>query len=451
MFLEIVQTTFRRALCEEIIVTIRMFFYALGLAYLASGASSEPDLLTKCKFSSFRLPFEPEGNVGRGASHVRSIRAVSRQPQGTTSGRPMPTCVDIDSCFSSPVGSTFKTLLSISVFETEEYVSHLLRNALDFTQNSTLIVVHVNKNTPDYSMSSPLWDSLRVKINCLPRVAVKGWSGTILQSQLSNVEFAVRCFGATGLRSVVFASSDMIWVRRGMEDYVAHHVASVPLLEGPEDCDNLEAHCPGGRRRMDATQCRVVRGHGSGGSGSGPDPCFVPPFKGLQFLVQRKHEGSFYPIDQVIRAMDELVLVMSNPILLEQRIAETSHLCPNPESAQLNSKNLFQTPHPLEEIFLQSWVSDSALNKGPPGSGDVLGASSFARVGLETCHHHESERAACQQRNACMLQRQIQGAPSLFAVKISGFHSTLSLVENLGSLPEAANFPVSSTQSPDSP
>merc|ERR1719284_169781 len=91
-----------------------------------------------------------------------------------------------------------KVLVSISAFESPKYVRALVENALKYTSNNTMIILHLNANSNYPSAGANqdfdwIWSNPRVEVNC-NRVPVERATGTTLQAQMSNVEWA-KCRG----------------------------------------------------------------------------------------------------------------------------------------------------------------------------------------------------------------------------------------------------------------
>lgn len=254
--------------------------------------------------------------------------------------------------------------------------------------DSAVIVLHLNSDTAYPSVRENnsdfewIWSQPRVEVNCI-RWPARRWSGQLLRSQLANVRWA-RCRGVRS-RHVVFQASNMWWVRLGMERHVAATGSSVPRVADVGECKRL-ALPEGGHgnfqactplkgvwsdRTSQATELLLNKTGTSEDRKSPVDPCYVPPFPGMRFIVQRKHEGSYYPTQDIYRMMDYLEEGLNNPELMAERINATmdSRCQVQGRRHTLLRPDLWSTEWPLEEVLPQSWVANFGLTNG---TGDVM-------------------------------------------------------------------------------
>lgn len=134
----------------------------------------------------------------------------------------------------------WRIVLSVSMFEPAWYVRETMENALARTENTTLIVLHLNAGT-NYSLPAAkvdmewLWEQDRIEVSCF-RHRVEAYSGTVLLSQLSNLLWA-QCRGLVQAAThVVFQASNMWWWRSGMEAAVRARNSSTPRIRTDTEC-----------------------------------------------------------------------------------------------------------------------------------------------------------------------------------------------------------------------
>jgi hypothetical protein len=263
--------------------------------------------------------------------------------------------------------------------EMPRYVRALLENALKYTSENTSIILHLNANT-DYPAAGAdkdfdwIWSNPRVEVNC-NRVPVVRETGTILQSQMSNVEWA-QCRGIVS-DFFVFQASNSMWLKSGMEAYVEKHVTSAPKITSSAMCQNFELDT----NRHAYQQCKevtrleveavaqpfegtiqpfVCRHHSLEGEQFPVchDMCVAPPFEGIEFVLQRKHEGSFYPTKELNR-----IVSMTTHNSQRRLQAKPQGNCTT------MSPNVFDTPHFIEETYFQTWFANHETIEG---TGDIM-------------------------------------------------------------------------------
>ena len=110
-----------------------------------------------------------------------------------------------------------RVLVSIPVHEDADVVRQQIGNLERFLVDP-LVVLHVSRGfdvDPSTLASSP-----RVLIN--PRRYATGWSsGSCAEAHLSNLEYACE---QGAFDYAVLASSNELYVRRGLEDHISHHL-----------------------------------------------------------------------------------------------------------------------------------------------------------------------------------------------------------------------------------
>jgi hypothetical protein len=241
--------------------------------------------------------------------------------------------------------------------EMPRYVRALLENALKYTSENTTIILHLNANT-DYPAAGAdkdfdwIWLNPRVEVNC-NRVPVVHGKGTILQAQMSNVEWA-QCRGIVS-DFFVFQASNSMWLKSGMEAYVEKHVTSAPKITGSAMCQNFEFDT----NRHSYQQCKeVARLETVVLLDLHDDLCVAPPFEGVKFVVQRKHEGSFYPTTELNRITS-----------MTKRNSQRRLQAKPQDNCTTMSPNIFDTPHIIEEIYFQTWFANHETIEG---TGDIM-------------------------------------------------------------------------------
>ena len=312
---------------------------------------------------------------------------------------------------SSPV------LLSLSAFEPPWYLRALLLNALSLTANDTIIVLHLSAAT-EYPLPGVdadfdwIFNQPRVEVNC-ERVSVKRSHGSILQSQLANLEWA-RC-RLIRPAHVVFQASNQWWIRRGMEMHVmgSYHRSSTPLLSHDADCDRLhllaehggclplaEAHKRLAATRKNVSELRsaVPCIHAACDEGMTatrlakrePNPCYMPPFEHIRFVSQGKHEGSFYLAEDAYNAAHAVRSYLAKRARRNLTSSQSSmqwithgwpdsllepNLCQSQEPHFKRSpmtEDVWSTAFYLEEIFFQTWAAN--FGRGPATQPSVVGS-----------------------------------------------------------------------------
>lgn len=251
-----------------------------------------------------------------------------------------------------------KVLVSISASESSKYIRALVENALKYTSEDTMIILHLNANSSYPAAGADedfdwLWSNPRVEVNC-NRWPVARAEGTILQSQMSNVEWA-KCRGIAS-DFVVFQASNSVWLKTGMEAYVEKHVTSVPKITSSATCSNFK-YIPGHHAYQVCKEVGQLEVE-SAARKFHPDKCILPPFEGIKFVMQQKHEGSFYPTPELNRLVS-----MAEQYQQSHVQAKVQNNC----SAML--PNIFDTDFWIEEFFFQSWFGNHETIEG---TGDVM-------------------------------------------------------------------------------
>ena len=149
----------------------------------------------------------------------------------------------------------------------------------------------------------------------------------------------------------------MWWVRPGLERFVRRQRASVPAgLRSDAECLVFEK-----AMTVNASWQGCLPLHRLDERPQAPrsrvGPCWAPPFPGgVRYLLQAKHEGSFYPIEHVERALAaiaNLTEVAQQVASLEARPGYVYHC-----AGKNMSRDVFSAPFPLEEFFFQTWTAN---------------------------------------------------------------------------------------------
>eukprot|EP00747_Dinoflagellata_sp_TGD_P054396 gnl/TRDRNA2_/TRDRNA2_148988_c7_seq1.p1 gnl/TRDRNA2_/TRDRNA2_148988_c7~~gnl/TRDRNA2_/TRDRNA2_148988_c7_seq1.p1 ORF type:complete len:411 (-),score=39.16 gnl/TRDRNA2_/TRDRNA2_148988_c7_seq1:25-1257(-) len=303
-------------------------------------------------------------------------------------------------------------LLSISMFEEPWYLRATVENALKHTLNSTVIILHLNSNS---SMPLPsdqnhdfdwIWAHPRVEVNC-NRIEVHRMEGSILESQISNVQWA-RSRGINA-QFIVFQASNMWWARPGMEAHVHAKQVSIPRILTEKDCNRF-VH----RHRHAFQECHTLLEDSL--SLRFPTPlriCQRPPFADIQFVVQRKHEGSYYPALELHDLIDHLEDVIRNG----GRQFNNPH-CPD------MAPNVYDTKHCVEEFVFQTWFANQARVNGTGGDVMCLFADEVGEAGMRGVTSYDQKTKQAQVPQTCEQLRSYFSDPGLFAVKFHELRST---------------------------
>eukprot|EP00928_Gymnodinium_smaydae_P068601 TRINITY_DN5177_c3_g1_i1.p1 TRINITY_DN5177_c3_g1~~TRINITY_DN5177_c3_g1_i1.p1 ORF type:complete len:333 (-),score=46.72 TRINITY_DN5177_c3_g1_i1:194-1192(-) len=164
--------------------------------------------------------------------------------------------------------------ISICASEEPAWIDALIQNALTFTEPSTLLTLHLDANTTYERERLDAWNTTSRVTLSHERVRVRRFYGSILYGHLLNVRAMPEA-----CEFVVMQASNMLWVRRGMEEVVREE-----RIGGPQP--------------MYAAQ-RIQR--------QTAHPFFTDEvMAGRPTVSWSLHEGSFYPI-QTIRALDESI------------------------------------------------------------------------------------------------------------------------------------------------
>lgn len=134
----------------------------------------------------------------------------------------------------------WKLVVLLSMFEPAWYVQQTVENAISRTRESTLILLHLNADT-SYSRALYQWlaNQPRVELSCF-RHHVEAYTGSVLLSQLSSLQWA-RCRGLLrGTSHVVLQASNMWWWREGMEAAVEARGSSTPRITSSAECTEYD-------------------------------------------------------------------------------------------------------------------------------------------------------------------------------------------------------------------
>ena len=357
-----------------------------------------------------------------------------------------------------PLPSTTNVLLVIAAYEAPAYVRLIVENALLHTDATTTILLHLNAHS-EYDPSDGDFRFLashpRVLLSCL-RIQVATFSLGVFAAQAASVQWA-RCVGLQPA-FIVFQASNMAWVRRGMEAHVQRWKASTPAIRSAAECaafqlssrrasitseqycyilerarDPAVAHgCPQASCQKNSklpSAAGVCCGKWAMSTRfqSPPDPCVLPPFPSsrvnqakYRWVVQTKHEGSFYPTDLVYAAIDALRGLEAAHF--RETADKTFCTLPNHTWLQLPSTFL-RTPYWIEEVIFQTfaanefrgqgmwaWTSYQTENSAQAHEWDtrvmaaLLRPSAFSTSANYTRHCHE-------------VRRYLQSKPHIFALK----------------------------------
>jgi hypothetical protein len=342
---------------------------------------------------------EPSGCVPKGLNPVPPFVAPEAQLASAVLDCPdaPPTCPEFAGFPSQQLdGALFDVVVSIAMFEPPWYLRQTLQNALAFTSNSTLLVLHLDKHTqyPGFGVNSDfdwLWVQPRLVVSCY-RTATARWHGSVLLAHMINAELAW-CLGVNA-QYVVQQASNMWWAETGMESYVRKHKSSSPRLFLPpsgvrigryhplfnahEECEEImfKGRTQQGQGSMACMRLALGLGKHPDPKGNAsvvwPDACKVPPIKGISFLVQGKHEGSFYPASE-IHAFAQYMrpMLMNKSLEQEWKLATQSqaHCKKSGTSTHWGSEQIYETHWPMEEIMLQSWMASFSKDNG---TGHIL-------------------------------------------------------------------------------
>lgn len=238
--------------------------------------------------------------------------------------------------YASAQRDSFRFLLVIAAADPPTQLQALISNALSFTSNETLLLLHLDARV-DYSTVSSvadekaiawLWCQPRLEISCVcvafPEAGPPG--GSLLLAHFASLAWA-RCrgFPARG-RYVIFQASNMLWIRRGMEEHVLRHRSVAPCVHtatqcaifhmtsswiGIRGCFALRAGREAGvTHGCPALVCgsppRELSTPGRCCNATTPSGCFVPPFAAARYVILTKHEGAFFPMRAAYAVLDAL-------------------------------------------------------------------------------------------------------------------------------------------------
>lgn len=167
--------------------------------------------------------------------------------------------------------------VSLAAYEEPWWINAVLENAKKFLEPTTVIMLHLNLEVEYSEAQLAEWNSTSQVIVTPERVAAKRFHGSILYSHLLNVKYM-----PSTCHYVVLQASNMLWMRRGVEDAVRdQHMGGVNKIS----CKREGSMC---RKRMLHTFFRkwLV-------SMSGPID-YSAPQMGWGY-----HEGAFYPVSIV--------------------------------------------------------------------------------------------------------------------------------------------------------
>ena len=280
----------------------------------------------------------------------RRTNSPARAPMPGARSAPLETMRDPASVDGSQqaAASFHPVVVSLSVYEGSSYVCSLLRHVVDAVRNDTLVVVHVGNQSwsPD-ELGSLVTVDERVRVNPT-RVQTRRKHGSVFQSQILNLQFLRRRNVIFDV--VVFASSDMLWCRHGVEEVVRRERQSVLRVTSDSACRSWNSDMSRNFPHTDLRTCgkgsfvkntrsRVDEWQGMQRAWQ----LMTQAWPGMTYAVQSKHEGSFYAYADVMR-------------LLAADIPEA----------------IFATPVYMEELILQSWMANFASVPSVPPNGILL-------------------------------------------------------------------------------
>lgn len=157
-------------------------------------------------------------------------------------------------------------LISQLVYEPIQWLTALIDNKEKFTSNQTSLCFHLNSESKYSEYEMRLLKSRMVLINP-ERIRVRAGDGSILMGHLSNFKFVSKF---QTFSHIIFASSNMFWIRKDIETYVYKYNHSVGL----EGVRNGNLHAP--RYMRNSTIYKILS-------------------KNYSKELWSYHEGTFYP------------------------------------------------------------------------------------------------------------------------------------------------------------
>ena len=271
-----------------------------------------------------------------------------------------------------PAGWDARVIVSINAFESASYIRNLVENTLNHTESSTAIVLHLNRLTTyanDDADFNWLWQQPRVLVNCL-RVSVRRASGSILHAMGMNVRWA-HGRGLSPSSFIVFQASNMWWVRPGMEKYVRMMQQSLPRISTSTQCRQFHQD----KTRHALQDCSIIDASSEIESCTTlyasldrtARPCLMPSLDGVRFLIMGKHEGSFYRLEDALRAF-QLIANLSTAarrvLPSEQPLALWKQKCCNPSATweKIPSGGYHAPNFCAEEMVLQTIVANGLVS-----------------------------------------------------------------------------------------
>ncbi|GAB5357763.1 hypothetical protein AAMO2058_000402300 [Amorphochlora amoebiformis] len=120
-----------------------------------------------------------------------------------------------------------RVMLSVPVFEEMWYLKDLVRNLLTFTETSTTIILHLNKNSTYSPAQLQEISSFSPRVLVTPkRVFVHSFHGSLFYSHVLNIEYGLDSLKENVGYVVTMASNSRL-LRSGMESYIRENHASL--------------------------------------------------------------------------------------------------------------------------------------------------------------------------------------------------------------------------------
>jgi len=130
-------------------------------------------------------------------------------------------------------GDGERVCISLIAFEDAEYIDLLVANMLAFTEPSTKLALHLNAKTKYDAERIAAWNTSRVVVTD-PRVAVDRFMGSVFTAHLSNA-WAMEARWPGECAYYVYQSSNMMWVRKGLEKVVREsRYSQISGIENPK-------------------------------------------------------------------------------------------------------------------------------------------------------------------------------------------------------------------------
>ena len=247
-------------------------------------------------------------------------------------------------------GLPIRLAVSLPVYGAAPWVELLVRNTLSFAQPSSGLMLHLNAQTAYSTCAVARWNQSVPRLAVNPvRIPVRRATGLILYAHLSNAKAISRRWPQC--EYVVLMASNAFWVRPGMEARV------VTLRHSATEIRNLY--------RFTYAGVKSIR----------RDPVYAALVAPKGKYSYMWHEGTFYPIELVLRFADYLDAWERNASGTE--LSASSRLLTRP--------NL-----PAEEYYLNAFAINHAGYAPQPwhGAQEAQGTQLCWRIGSQTMYNH---------------------------------------------------------------